>query len=57
MRGGKVCTFTLDPKTLDPGYNYDFTTETDDGRVYKRGDTVYKRPYGWKRVALNLKDK
>ena len=57
LRGGKACTFTLDPGTLDPGYNYDFTDQTDDGRVYTRGGTVYNRPYGWNRVALNVKEK
>ena len=25
LRGGKVCTFTLNTEDLDPGYNYDFT--------------------------------
>ena len=54
--GGHI--FILDEeKILDPHYNYDFTKMADDGRVYKRGDTTYKRPYGWKRVALNVKDK
>ena len=57
LRGGGGHTFSVDSKTLDPRYNYDFTKMADDGRVYTRGDTVYKRPYGWKRVALNVKDK
>ena len=45
LRCGKVCIFTHNQKDLDPGYNYEFTNQTDDGRVYKRGDTVYNRPY------------
>ena len=29
----------------------------DDGKVYKRGERTYYRPYGWNRVALNVKSK
>ena len=38
-------------------YDYDFTKMVDDGKVYKRGDRTYYRPYGWNRVALNVKSK
>jgi len=49
--------FTLDPAVLDPDYNYDFTHVRGDGQIFKRGDWRYKRPYGWCRVALNVKDR
>lgn len=49
--------YLLDKTCLDPRYDYDFTHECDDGRVYKRGSHTYKRPYGWKRIALKVKGK
>ena len=55
--GGGSSLFSLDPLILDPPYNFDFTNLTDDGKSYKRGGYAYHRPYGWKRVALNVKDK
>eukprot|EP00092_Neocalanus_flemingeri_P067638 GFUD01082582.1.p1 GENE.GFUD01082582.1~~GFUD01082582.1.p1 ORF type:complete len:338 (+),score=90.75 GFUD01082582.1:55-1068(+) len=57
LKGGGNPTFTLDKDILDPGYNYDFTNKKDDGKLFKRGDLTYKRPYGWHRVALNVKSK
>ena len=42
---------------LDPSYNYDFTRQRDDGKVYIRGGEVYHRPYGWYRLALKVLDK
>ena len=62
LRGGGGCghrdpEFTLDPELLDPKYNFDFTDIKDTGRMFKRGDQIYRRPYGWKRVALNVKSK
>ncbi|GMH46130.1 hypothetical protein BSKO_14094 [Bryopsis sp. KO-2023] len=43
----------LDPNTLDPRYNFDFTNVQDTGQVFYRGGAeIYKRPYGWKRFAL-----
>ena len=50
-------TYTLDPAVLDPPYNFDFTHVRGDGQVYKRGDWRYKRPYGWNRIALNVKNR
>lgn len=54
-------------RDLDPGYDYDFTNEKDNGKTYRRGeypDTAgrdwagkpipYYRPYGWKRYALKI---
>ncbi|RIA98217.1 hypothetical protein C1645_686038 [Glomus cerebriforme] len=39
---------------LTPQFNYDFTNLIDDGTIYTRGKELYKRPYGWKRFALNI---
>ena len=39
---------------LAPAYNYDLTQLKDNGAVYRRGGLVYKRPYGWNRIALNV---
>ena len=49
--------FYLDDEMLDPYYDYDFTDLVDDGKVYVRGGYPYKRPYGWKRIALKVKGK
>ena len=46
--------FNIDQKDLNPAYNCDFTNQKDDGKVRIRGSRKYKRPYGWKRLALNL---
>ena len=29
----------------------------DDDTIYKRGNYVYERPYGWNRITINVKDK
>jgi hypothetical protein len=42
---------------LDPTYDYDFTNINDDGITYMRGHFEYKRPCGWKRIALNVLNK
>ena len=42
---------------LDPQYDFDFTDLKDDGSVFKRGGREYIRPYGWKRIALNVRNK
>ena len=42
---------------LDPDYDYNFTNESDDGKVYIRGGEVYHRPYGWYRFAMKVLDK
>lgn len=41
--------------TLAPNFDYDFTNVKDDGKTYIRGGEVYRRPYGWRRYALNVK--
>lgn len=53
--GGGVESFCMDTKNLDFKYNYDFTDLRDDGTSFQRGGMMYLRPYGWKRVALNVK--
>jgi len=40
---------------LDPSFNYDFTNINDNGKTFKRGKELYKRPCGWKRIALNVR--
>ena len=47
----------LDDGFRDPSYNYDFTNERDDGKVYIRGGEIYHRPYGWYRHAVKVLDK
>ena len=44
----------LKSNLLDPNFDYDFTDEIDDGTQYMRGGKLYKRPYGWMRIALNV---
>jgi ubiquitin len=39
---------------LDSRYDYDFTTISDNGKVYTRGGEIYNRPCGWKRIALKV---
>ncbi|XP_046863363.1 uncharacterized protein LOC124457119 [Xenia sp. Carnegie-2017] len=39
---------------LDPRYNCDFTSASDDGKVYMRGGKQCKRPYGWNRYAVKV---
>jgi len=56
LRGGGCPMYTSDPKMFDLDHNLDFTNKKDDGRVFMRGGQVYKRPYGWNKVALNVKD-
>ncbi|KXJ13451.1 uncharacterized protein LOC110240287 [Exaiptasia diaphana] len=51
LRGGGP-DFQLDLDQFDPSYNFDFTSEEDDGQVFVRGGKVYKRPYGWRRFAV-----
>jgi hypothetical protein len=55
--GGGPMKFALDFNILDSRYNFDFTNVKDDGKEFKRGNQIYKRPYGWNRVALNVKGK
>ncbi|XP_063067594.1 uncharacterized protein LOC134459223 [Engraulis encrasicolus] len=48
--------FVMDDDFFDPRFDYDFR-HMKDSETYRRGDEVYKRPYGWQRFALNVLDK
>ena len=54
LRGGGCPMFLLRDEELDESFNFDFTYLKDDGKVFKRGDETYNRPYGWKRIALKV---
>ena len=56
LRGAsKTTMLVLEEDLLDPDWDYDFTDIDDKDTVYKRGGHVYKRPCGWKRLALKVK--
>ena len=57
LRGGGGVCFAMDEAILDQKYNYDFSEMSDDGERFFRGGRAYRRPYGWNRIALNVKDK
>ena len=44
----------LDDNFRDPLFDFDFSDMTDDGTAFMRGGYCYKRPYGWKRIALKV---
>ena len=50
--GGGPLTVSTDE--LAPDFDYDFTYAKDDGKQYMRGGFEYKRPYGWKRLAVRV---
>ena len=52
--GGGTVFYINDPSLLDSRFDYDFTTERNDGRKYHRGGKRYYRPYGWERFGLNV---
>ena len=49
--------YILDKEMFDSSKNCDFTWLQDDGQIFKRGNHVYQRPYGWNRIAFNVKNK
>ena len=55
--GGQDEVLILDESDLAPEFHFDFSTLSDDGKMYYRGPHKYCRPYGWKRYALNVRDK
>jgi hypothetical protein len=57
LRGGGTMALYIQPDQLSPRFDYDFTNVNDNGRTFMRGNFEYKRPCGWKRVALNVLDK
>ncbi|CAG8536217.1 uncharacterized protein OCT59_005864 [Rhizophagus irregularis] len=46
--------YVIRPDLLDPSYDRDFTNISDNGETFLRGMELYRRPYGWKRFALNV---
>ncbi|RIA83899.1 hypothetical protein C1645_880250 [Glomus cerebriforme] len=54
LRGGGLRALYLQSNHLAPEYDYDFTNVKDDGKTFMRGNSEYKRPCGWKRIALNV---
>lgn len=53
-RSGASPLYYIDTSLLDPGYNYDFTGQKDDGTKLMRGGHRFYRPYGWKKIALKV---
>ncbi|UJR12047.1 hypothetical protein I4U23_016225 [Adineta vaga] len=47
----------LDPESMDPQYDHDFSTTKDNNKVFTRGSIKYVRPCGWKRFAIKVSDK
>ena len=54
---GGVEEFIIEDNLLDPSYDYDFRNINDENKKFYRGGLEYKRPCGWKRYALKVKDK
>ncbi|KAF0500617.1 ubiquitin-domain-containing protein [Gigaspora margarita] len=52
--GGESVICYLNVNDLDPQYDRDFTNINDVGVTSLRGHVQYKRPYGWKRIALKV---
>ena len=52
--GGGPLPRAFDTNELDPDFDYDFSDVQDDGKKYMRGGFEYKRPYGWKRIAIKV---
>jgi len=55
LRGGHIS--ILDPSSIDPHYDYDFTNINDNNKEFMRGGMKYARPCGWKRYAIKVSDK
>ena len=54
LRGGGVVPRGFNTDELNPDYDYDFTDVKDDRKRYMRRGFEYKRPYGWKRIAIKV---
>ncbi|KAF0544993.1 ubiquitin-domain-containing protein [Gigaspora margarita] len=54
LRGGGCVISYLSVSALDPPFDYDFTNIKDIGVTFMRGLIQYKRPCGWKRIALKV---
>ncbi|CAG8730128.1 14175_t:CDS:1 [Cetraspora pellucida] len=57
LSGGGCIISYLSVSVLDPRYDYDFTNINDMEATFMRGDVLYKRPCGWKRIALKVTEK
>jgi ubiquitin len=55
LRGGGP--IILDPNSMDPQYDYDFTNIKDNNTAFTRASMKYVRPCGWERVAIKVSDK
>ena len=55
LRGGGIS--ILDPSSVDPRYDYDFTNINDKNKEFMRVGIKYARPCGWKRYAIKVLDK
>ncbi|KAF0442186.1 ubiquitin-domain-containing protein [Gigaspora margarita] len=55
--GGGALNYFLHPDHLDPTYDFDFTNVTDTGVAFFRGQFQYRRPIGWNRIALKVRNK
>ena len=55
--GGSQLALYIQDNHLAPSYDYDFTNINDNGQTFTRGNFEYKRPCGWKRIALNVLNK
>ncbi|CAG8594636.1 7607_t:CDS:1, partial [Acaulospora morrowiae] len=53
LSGGLDC-YIVTSDLLNSKYDFDFTNVYDKGQTYMRGNHLYKRPCGWKRLALNV---
>ncbi|CAI2190503.1 7930_t:CDS:2 [Funneliformis geosporum] len=56
QRGGDEI-YYIHSDHLDPPFDFDFTNKNDVGKTYMRGGFEYKRPCGWKRIALKVLNK
>lgn len=54
LRGGAQHIIYLEDSCRSKKFDYDFTNISDNGKNFKRGGCVYKRPLGTKRIALNV---
>ena len=54
--GGPPPASLFHDELFDTSKNCDFTWLQDDESITKRGNYVYKRPYGWNRIAINVED-
>jgi len=51
----KDAPFLISTDLIDPHYDFDFTKVEDNGK-YVRGSMEYRRPCGWKRLAISVKN-